>query len=223
MESAGNHASVHHRGAAGPEADAPGPKKRGAGLWLALVVFAALVVFTIGRRTAAGHEVAKTTARLSVPTVATTLARPAPSAIEVVLPGSVDPFQTTSVYARTDGYIKRWLVDIGARVKTGELLAEIEAPDQDQQLQQAQADVRQSEANLALAKLTADRWEALLKLKAVSQQDADEKTAAYTVAVSTLASVRANLARSARPAASARWRARESCSSESVTPSTSTP
>ncbi len=160
-----------------------------------MAVFAALIVFTIGRRAAASREVAETTATLSVPTVATTLARPAPSIIDVVLPGSVDPFQTTSVYARTDGYIKRWLADIGARVKTGELLAEIEAPDQDQQLQQAQANVRQSEANLALTKLTADRWEALLKLKAVSQQDADEKAAAYTAAVSTLDSVKASLAR----------------------------
>ncbi|HTJ78871.1 MAG TPA: efflux RND transporter periplasmic adaptor subunit [Rariglobus sp.] len=194
MEPAGNHAPVQS-GSDVPGPEAPSPKKGAWGVWLALILFVALVVFTVGRRAAASREVAETTAKLSMPTVATTLPRAAPSTVDLVLPGSVDPFQTTSVYARTDGYIKRWMVDIGARVKAGELLAEIEAPDQDQQLQQARADVQQSEANLALAKLTADRWKSLLKESAVAQQDADEKTGAYAVAVAALASAKANLSR----------------------------
>ncbi len=83
--------------------------------------------------------------------------RGAPSE-EVVLPGNIQAFIDAPIYARTNGYLKKWYFDIGAHVKEGQLLAEIESPEVDQQLQQAREDLATAEANLNLAKITADRY-----------------------------------------------------------------
>lgn len=98
---------------------------------------------------------------------------------ELVLPASILAFQETAIYARTNGYIKRWLVDIGDRVRSEQLLAEIEAPEVDQELQETQAALAQIRANLELARTTAERYKALIKDDAVSPQEVDEKVAAY--------------------------------------------
>jgi len=94
---------------------------------------------------------------------------------ELILPGSVEAFIETPVYARTNGYLKRWYFDIGARVAAGQLLAEIETPEVDQQLSQARAELNTARANFELARSTADRWQFLQKTDSVSRQETDEK------------------------------------------------
>jgi RND family efflux transporter MFP subunit len=113
--------------------------------------------------------------------------------VHLVLPGTVQAEMESSVYAQVSGYIKRWLVDIGAPVKEGELLAEIETPVTDQQLSQAQAAMAQAQANLNLAKTTAARYNDLLKTNAVSEQDVDTQNAGVAVQEANLAAAQANV------------------------------
>jgi RND family efflux transporter MFP subunit len=101
--------------------------------------------------------------------------KPGAASDELVLPGNIEAFTDTPVYARTDGYLKRWYTDIGAHVKAGQLLAEIETPEIDQQLWQARAQLETAQANLGLAQSTAVRWQSLLKTESVSRQETDEK------------------------------------------------
>jgi multidrug efflux pump subunit AcrA (membrane-fusion protein) len=98
---------------------------------------------------------------------------------ELTIPGDVQAYVETPIYARTDGYLKHWYVDIGGRVKDGQLLATIDTPEIDQQLKQAEAAQLQAQANLDLAKSTAERWHNLLKSDGVSQQEVDTNDAAY--------------------------------------------
>jgi RND family efflux transporter MFP subunit len=93
---------------------------------------------------------------------------------QLVLPANVQAYVEAPIYARTDGYLKKWYFDIGAHVKQGDLLAEIETPEGDLQLAQARADLKQVQANAELAQRTAERWEALLKKNAVSKQETDQ-------------------------------------------------
>ncbi len=92
---------------------------------------------------------------------------------EVVLPANVQAYIDSPIYARTNGYLQRWYVDIGAHVKSGQLLAEIDTPEVNQQLRQARADLATAEANVHLAQITAERYTDLLKTDSVSKQDAD--------------------------------------------------
>jgi RND family efflux transporter MFP subunit len=112
------------------------------------------------------------------------------AAEEIALPGNAQAFSDTPIYARTSGYLKSWCADIGARVKQGQLLAEIETPEVDQQLGQAEAQLKNAEANLQLAQITAVRWESLYKKETVSHQERDQ-------AVSDLASKQALVSSSA--------------------------
>jgi RND family efflux transporter MFP subunit len=143
------------------------------GLVLALLL-AAAIYYGIHSRTDAQHELNAATQRAAVPTV--TVAHPVSGskAQEVVLPGNTQAFIDTSIYARTNGYLKQWFVDIGARVHKGELLAIIDAPELDQQLQQAEADLKSAQANQNLAETTNVRWQGLVAKHAVSQQEADQ-------------------------------------------------
>ena len=93
---------------------------------------------------------------------------------EVVLPGATQPYVNSPIYARTNGYLVKWFYDIGARVKQGDLLAIIDTPELDQQLQQARADLETAKSNLALSKTTAERWQGLVKTRSVSQQSTDQ-------------------------------------------------
>ncbi len=113
----------------------------------------------------------------------------------LVLPGMIQSFTDTPIYARTNGYLKRWLVDIGTPVKAGQLLAEIDTPEVDQQVRQAEADLKTAQANNDLAQLTAARWKALLVTHTVSRQDADNKIGDAAAKQAALASAQANLAR----------------------------
>ncbi|HEY8311947.1 MAG TPA: efflux RND transporter periplasmic adaptor subunit [Gemmatimonadaceae bacterium] len=113
----------------------------------------------------------------------------------LVLPGTLQPLHEAVIYARSAGYVRKWYADIGTRVAGGQVLATIEAPEVDQEVQQAQAELKQASANLALAKNDLDRWKSLARDSAVSQQELDQKTAAYEASAATANAQRANVQR----------------------------
>jgi RND family efflux transporter MFP subunit len=120
------------------------------------------------------------TVQMAVPSVSVVEPKQGEPAQEVVLPGSIQPFISSPVYARTDGYLKKWYFDIGAHVRAGQLLATIQAPEVDEQLSQARSTLATAEANLKLAEITRDRYETLLQKHAVAQQDRDNAVGTYT-------------------------------------------
>lgn len=155
-------------------------------------VFVALGVWGIVSRVAAEHALHDQTEADAVPSVTVMEAKAGPASEDVVLPGTVQAWHEAPIYARTNGYLKTWHVDIGARVKTGDLLAEIDTPDVDAQLHQAEADLKTAEANNDLARTTLERWQALYKTRSVSKQDLDDKAGAAAAAAAQLASSTAN-------------------------------
>jgi RND family efflux transporter MFP subunit len=164
----------------------------------AVVAVAAVgfVVWNIFSAHRAAATLANETEDAAITTVSTTHPKPTdPTGSELVLPGTVQADIDAPIYARTSGYLKRWLVDIGARVKAGQLLAEIDTPEVQQQMSQAEADVATAEANQKIAAVTADRWQSLRKTDSVSRQDADEKTSLADASKAQLDSARANLQR----------------------------
>ena len=114
---------------------------------------------------------------------------------EIVLPANVQAFADAPIYARTNGYLKRWYVDIGTRVKEGQLLAEIDTPEVNQQLRQSLADLATAQANLNLSKITADRYAGLLKTDSVSKQESDNAAGDYEAKQANLQSSQANVKR----------------------------
>lgn len=151
---------------------------------VAVLVIAAVVAAGILPRVKARQAVRAETEQLAVPTVTLFRVHPSSAEREIVLPANIQPFIAAPIFARTSGYLKAWYTDIGARVRKGQLLAEIETPEVDAQLRQARADLSTSEANLHLSEITAARYENLLKTDAVSKQETDS-------AVSDLAAKRA--------------------------------
>jgi RND family efflux transporter MFP subunit len=128
-----------------------------------------------------------------VPTVSViTAGRTAPTQ-EVVLPGNIEAFITAPIYSRTNGYLKHWYVDIGGHVRKGQLLAEIETPEVDQQLSQSLSNLSTAESNMKLAGITKDRYEGLLKSNAVSKQDVDNAVGAYNSSKATVEANQANV------------------------------
>src|SRR5579864_5508781 len=146
---------------------------------LALAIVAAIVISGILPRIHARADLDKETAEMAIPTVSVVHPKRGAPAQEVVLPANVQAYIDAPIYARTNGYLKRWYADIGAHVKAGQLLADIETPEVDQQLRQARADLQTAQANLSLAEITAKRYEGLLKSDSVSKQDADNAAANY--------------------------------------------
>ncbi|HZB92470.1 MAG TPA: efflux RND transporter periplasmic adaptor subunit [Stellaceae bacterium] len=147
-------------------------------LGVAALVLAGAIYAGIRSRAETETELALTTDEAAVPTV--NVIHPTPGAPDeaLVLPGNTQAFRDTAIYARTNGYLKRWYFDIGAHVKRGDLLAEIDTPEVDAQLRQARADLATAEANLKLAEITAVRNENLLKTRSVSTQDRDNAVGA---------------------------------------------
>ena len=165
--------------------------------WLAAVIVFLAVAGILGsgilRRVRARATVTAETVALAVPVVnVVSPQRTAPSH-EIVLPGNVEPYMTAPIYSRTSGYVKKWYVDIGASVKKGQLLAEIDTPEVDQQLQQARSNLATAEANLKLAAITKNRYLDLLKTNAVSQQDADNAAGTYNANDSIVQANQANV------------------------------
>jgi RND family efflux transporter MFP subunit len=164
-------------------------------LLLVVGVAALLVIWGISSRRQANAQLAVETQELAVPTVSVVRPKPGAPQQEVVLPGDMQPYIDAPIFARDNGYLKKWYADIGAHVKAGELLAEIDAPEIDQQLQQARADLATAEANLRLAEVTATRYKELLKTDSVSQQDVDNATGNLDARRTTAESARSNVKR----------------------------
>ncbi|MFT3996684.1 MAG: efflux RND transporter periplasmic adaptor subunit [Asticcacaulis sp.] len=164
---------------------------------LAMAGVAAAALIVIGgtiARVSANNDLKATTADNSVPSVA--IIRPTgPESGKLVLPGRLEAWAEAPVYARTSGYLRRWYADIGTRVKAGQVLADIEAPEVDQQLAAATAAVKTATAERDLAKVTADRWKQLIAVNAVSRQDADERAGALAAREAMLQEASADVAR----------------------------
>jgi RND family efflux transporter MFP subunit len=157
------------------------PQRR---IWLKLLIVVAvaavILVLGISSRMRAATRLRAVTAQMAVPSVSVVEPKQGEPAQEVVLPGSIQPFISSPVYARTDGYLKKWYFDIGVHVKAGQLLATIQAPEVDEQLSQARSTLATAQANLKLAEITRDRYEAMLQKHAVAQQDRDNAVGTYT-------------------------------------------
>jgi len=164
------------------------------------LIVGALVLFVLGtmvifQRRDADKALAKQNDDAAVLPVTVVHPTETPADDEIVLPGSMQAFAESGIYARTSGYLKAWHADLGTRVKAGQLLAEIDTPETDLELQQARAARQQLAASLELAKSSAARWDKLRQSDAVSQQEADERRAAVTQQQATLAAADANIKR----------------------------
>jgi RND family efflux transporter MFP subunit len=158
----------------------PRPRKH---TWLvvvaAILVFGGIAVYGIFSRLAAGNTVRAETAQMAVPSVSVVSPQRTAPAQEIVLPGNVQPFISSPIYARTNGYVKNWYADIGAHVRKGQLLAVIDTPEVDQQLAQSRSNLATAQANLKLAEITKNRYQGLLATHAVAQQDVDNAVGTY--------------------------------------------
>jgi len=169
------------------------------GLRLTGIVFAiiAIVVVATGlySRASGKARLREWTDAQAIPVVAVAAPTAGANASALELPGRLEAYARAPIYARVSGYLKSWKYDIGAQVKAGQLLAEIETPDLDQQLQQARADLGTAQANEKLAEVTADRWQKILISNAVSKQDVDEKVSDLAAKRAAVASAKANVDR----------------------------
>jgi RND family efflux transporter MFP subunit len=171
------------------------PKRR---WWIAVLALAAVIAVIIGGivpRKRAEARLEQETEQMAVPTVSVVHPKRSAPGEEVVLPANVQAYIDSPIYSRTNGYLKKWYVDIGGHAKRGQLLAEIETPEIDQQLRQARSDLATSEANLNLAKITADRYSGLLKTDSVSKQEADNAEGNYAAQKATVQAAQANVKR----------------------------
>jgi len=141
---------------------------------VAAVALGFLIHSGIHGRVEAKAELHLATEAAAVEDVSVTYPKTAAPVDEVVLPGATQPFVNSPIYARTNGYLVKWFYDIGAKVKQGDLLAIIDTPELDHQLEQARADLETTKSNLALSKTTAERWQGLVKTRSVSQQSTDQ-------------------------------------------------
>ena len=169
------------------------------GLRIAALVGGALAVLVVGTgiasRAANSKHLSEWTSANAPPVVSVTQPQHANGAAALALPGRLEAYSRAPIYARIPGYLKSWKVDIGASVQSGQLLAEIEAPDLDQQLAQAQADLLSARANAALASTTARRWQDLVKADAVSLQDVDMKNGDLAAKTAIVKATQANVDR----------------------------
>lgn len=145
-----------------------------AGLVLALIA-SGIVIAGISSRSSHEASVKAWTDQQAIPTVSINPPDQADQGGSLMLPGRFEAYARAPIYARVSGYLKNWKADIGTRVKGGQLLAEIETPDLDQELLQAQADLASAQANVALAETTAKRWQEMLKTQSIARQAVDEK------------------------------------------------
>jgi len=166
-----------------------------AGLAVAVLVLGTVIFSGIRERAHAETTLGVSTERAAVPTV--NVVRPTSGVVsqEVVLPGNTQAFNDTPINARTNGYLKRWYVDIGVHVKQGQVLAEIDTPEIDQQLEQARAELKNAQANEQLAQITAARWQNLLKTNSVSTQETDQAVSDLNARQASVDSMTANVHR----------------------------
>lgn len=175
------------------------PQKKGSRLFTILFVVVVLLVLfgalTLFQRRTQYQALAKETETLAIPTVAVIHPTTESTQEDLVLPGTMQAFVESPIYARTNGYLKKWYHDIGSRVRQGELLVEIDTPEVDQQLSQARADLNTSQANANLSKITATRFQELIKTDGVSKQEVDNAVGDLEAKVATVKSSEANVRR----------------------------
>lgn len=162
---------------------------------IVVLVVAGVLIFGIRSRLRDEAKLRDVVKETSVPSVSVVLPKPAAPAQEISLPANVQPFISSPIFARIDGYLKKWYFDIGAHVKAGQLLAVIEAPEADQQLAQARSNLATAQANLELATITRDRYVALFAKHAVSQQDRDNAVGSYNANKAVVDADQANVQR----------------------------
>ena len=175
--------------------------RRGSGWGMAVLLVAA--AFALGfyiysgirGRLEAASTLKRTTEEAAVSDVAVIYPKENAPTEEIILPGGTQPYISSPIYARTNGYLVKWFFDIGAQVKKGDLLALIDTPELDKQLQQVRADLETAKSNLALAKITADRWQDLIKTRSVSQQSTDQAVESLGAMQATVNSAAANVRR----------------------------
>lgn len=181
-----------------PRDPPPARPRRARGLTtaiIALAIVAAIVISGILPRLRARAALRQQTYRLAIPVVDAIHPQRGAPQTEIVLPGNMQAFMDSPIYARTSGYLQKWYVDIGARVKQGQLLAEIETPEIQQQLDQARADLNTAQANYRLSQITAERYQGLLKSDSVSKQDVDNAVGDFEARKAMVASAESNVKR----------------------------
>src|SRR5260221_11465573 len=172
--------------------------RRQTAVLVAVAVLAALAVLIysgIHSRVAAESRLMKRTEEAAIPTVAVICPKEGAPIQEIILPGNTQAFSDAPLYARTSGYLRHWYFDIGAHVQKGQLLAEIETPEVEQQLLQARADLDTAQANLNIAKITASRWQDLVNSRSVSQQETDQAASNLNAVKAAVESSSANVRR----------------------------
>ena len=162
---------------------------------LVAIIVAGIVVMGVVPRLKAKAALRTETSNLAIPTVIVTQPKRGDPQQEIVLPGNMQAFEDAPIFARTNGYLKKWYVDIGGHVKAGQLLADIETPEVDQQLLVARADLNTAQANLNLSKITADRFDGLKNTDSVSKQDVDNAHGDFEAKKATVASAQSNVRR----------------------------
>jgi RND family efflux transporter MFP subunit len=169
------------------------PRKPWLAAGIALVVVASIFGWGVWSRVKARAALSAETLQVARQAVSVVSPKQTAPAQEIILPGNVQPFITSPIYSRTNGYLKKWYFDIGAHVKQGQLLAVIETPEVDQQLQQSISNLNTAKANLALAEITRNRYEGLVKDNAIAQQLVDNAVGTYNANKATVAANEANV------------------------------
>jgi RND family efflux transporter MFP subunit len=186
--------AAHNEDHANGSVEGPG-SGRTIGILFAVTLIAA-ILYGLHIRSSHEKEVAKATDEAAISTVNVVQPKSGSGAAQdLVLPGNVQAFIEAPIYSRTNGYLKKWYFDIGAHVRQGQLLAEIETPEVDQQLQQSRAELERMQANMELAGVTSKRWDNLLAKHAVSQQETDQARSNYIAAQAAVDASKANVRR----------------------------
>src|SRR6202158_3313770 len=159
------------------------------------VVLVIVGIFTLLQRREQYNALAEETENLAVPTVAVMHPTVEPAEEDLVLPSTLQAYTESPIYARTSGYLKKWYHDIGSHVQQGELLADIDTPEVDQQLYQSRADLGNAQANDNLSRITAARYEELIKTAGVSKQEVDNAVGYYAAKRAAVASAQADVDR----------------------------
>lgn len=165
------------------------------GVVLAALLLGIFIAVGIRSRAHAEEMLSTSSQQNSVLPVGVTTPTQGAGPLEITLPANTQAYIDTPIYARTNGYLRKWYADIGTRVHRGQILAEIETPELDQQVQQAKSDLATAQANQEIAQITAERWKKLLAKNAVSQQEADQFTSDFSARQSALSSAQANVRR----------------------------
>lgn len=173
----------------------PPPPRLGRLLIATLILLAVALVFGLVPRLRERHVVAQDSRELAQPSVVVVHPAEGKAGAPIVLSGELKPVAEASIHARVDGYVRRWLVDLGAHVEAGQLLAELDTPDTDRALSQAKAQLVQAEAARDLAFSTTKRWKEMLLAKTVSAQEAEEKSSDFELKKATVEAASANVER----------------------------